>query len=262
MDDSVADSEVAISNYSVHSLDRRNNRRGGGVALYLLDGLKYTRRKDLEEESETIWIQVQLCNTKFLIGCVYRAPDESLEVFDYMDDVLRYATRNKLEVIILGDMNCDCLNTSLKQTVRLQEFFMVNELEQLIKEPSRVTCNTKTLIDVLITSTPGLFKTAGVLSTTLSDHHPIYGIMNGPGTRLNKHQIITTRSWKDNSIKDFVADLQNAPWSSLDSFDDVDDMYSVWESLFKSLIDSHFPLKRKRLRKQTHPWLDSTVLCL
>ena len=75
--------------------------------------------------------------------------------------------------------------------------------------------------------------------------------MNGPGTRLNKHQIITTRSWKDNSIKYFVADLQNAPWSSLDSFDDVDDMYSVWESLFKSLIDSHFPLKRKRLRKQT-----------
>ena len=75
LDDSVADSEVAISNYSVHRLDRRNNRRGGGVALYLLDGLKYTRRKYLEEESETIWIQVQLCNTKFLIGCVYRAPD-------------------------------------------------------------------------------------------------------------------------------------------------------------------------------------------
>ena len=37
-------------------------------------------------------------------------------------------------------------------------------------------------------------------------------------------------------------------------------MCSAWESLMKSLIDHHFPLKKKRIRKQTHPWLDSTVL--
>ena len=30
----------------------------------------------------------------------------------------------------------------------------------------------------------------------------------------------------------------------------------------KSLIDQHFPLKRKRIRRQTHPWLDSTTLKL
>ena len=62
-------------------LDRKDNRRGGGVALYLLEDLKYTRRKDLEEDSEASWIQVQLCKTDFLVGCVYRAPNESLKVF-------------------------------------------------------------------------------------------------------------------------------------------------------------------------------------
>ena len=91
-----------------------------------------------------------------------------------MDDALRYATRNNLEVIILGDLNCYCLNTSLQQTTRLQEFPMANELEQLIKEPYRVTRSTKSLIDVLITSTPNLFKASGALSTTFSDHYPIH----------------------------------------------------------------------------------------
>jgi len=89
-----------------------------------------------------------------------------------MDDVLRQAIRNKMEVIVLGDLNCDCLNVTLRQTERFMEFLMINELEQLIKEPSRVTRDTNSLIDVLITSTPGLFKAAGVFKTNFSDHYP------------------------------------------------------------------------------------------
>jgi hypothetical protein len=39
---------------------------------------------------------------------LYRAPNETLRIFDYLDDVIRYAARNKLEVIIVGELNCDC----------------------------------------------------------------------------------------------------------------------------------------------------------
>ena len=227
-----------------------------------MDVWKYSRRRDLEAESEAIWIQAKLCKTDFLIGCIYRAPNESLEVFNYMDDVLRYATRNNLEVIILGDLNCDCLNTSLQQTTRLQGFLMANELEQLIKDPFRVTRSTTSLIDVLITPTPNLFKASGALSTTFSDQYPIYGIMKCPAARPTKHRIIKTRSWKESSIKDFLSELEKTRWSFVDYFDDIDDTYSAWESLFKSLIDCHFPTKLKRVRKQTHPWLDRSVLRL
>ena len=169
------------------------------VTLYLLEDLKYTRRKDLEEDSEAIWIQVQLCKTNFLVGCVYRALNESLEVFDYLDDLLRYATRKNLEVILLGDLNCDYLNDSLGQTKRLLEFLAANELEQIIKEPTRVTCDTRSLIDLLVKSTPSLFRSSGVLSTTISDHYPIFGLMNGPAICPHKHRIFTTRTWNDES---------------------------------------------------------------
>ena len=164
LNDSIFDFEVDIAGYTVHRLDRQNKRRGGGVAFYLSNGLKCTRRKDFE----AIWIETRIQNIKYLFGCVYRAPDESLEIFDYMDDMLRYATQNNYEIMrimILGDLNCDCLNASLKQTERLFEFLMVNGLEQLIKKPTRVTNNSQSLIDVLITSTPCLFKGVGVLTT-------------------------------------------------------------------------------------------------
>ena len=78
------DSEISIPGYTVQRRDRGQNRRGGGVALLVLDGLKYSRRKDLEDKHEVVWIQVQLRKTKYLVSCVYRAPDESLEVFDYL----------------------------------------------------------------------------------------------------------------------------------------------------------------------------------
>ena len=140
---------------------------------------------------------------------------------------------------------------------------MANDLEQLINEPTCVPSTTSTLIDVLITSTPSLFKKAGVINITFSDDYPIYGIMHGLATRPNKHRTITTRPWNEKKKKnDFITDLKQAPWSLIDSFTDVDDMCSAWELLMKSLIDRHFPLKKKRIRKQTHPWLDSTVLKL
>ena len=40
LDDSVADSEISILKYSLERLDRNTNRRGGGEAFYLMDGLK------------------------------------------------------------------------------------------------------------------------------------------------------------------------------------------------------------------------------
>lgn len=43
----------------------------------------------------------------YLIGCVYRVLDEFFEVFDYLDDVMRFVIKNKLEIIVIGDFNCD-----------------------------------------------------------------------------------------------------------------------------------------------------------
>ena len=48
----------------------------------------------------------------------------------------------------------------------------------------------------------------------------------------------------------------------INSFTDVDNMCSPWELLMKSLIDQLFLPKKKHIRRQAHPWLDSIVLKL
>lgn len=52
-------------------------------------------RRDIEEDFKVIWIQMQLKKVHYLFGYAYRAPDEFLGVFDYLDNVMRLATKNK-----------------------------------------------------------------------------------------------------------------------------------------------------------------------
>lgn len=106
----------------------RRKRRGGGIALYVLGNVKHIVRRDSEEDFEVIWIEMRLNKVKCFIGCVYRALDESPEVFDYLDDVMRHATNNNLKVIVIGHLNCD-INKTSRPTERLPEFAISNELE-------------------------------------------------------------------------------------------------------------------------------------
>ena len=36
----------------------------------------------------------------------------------------------------------------------------------------------------------------------------------------------------------------------------------MWEKLFTPIMDDFFPVKRKRIRKNTHPWVNSDILSL
>ncbi|XP_068707424.1 uncharacterized protein [Montipora foliosa] len=264
LNDTVVNSDVSISGYQIFRLDRSHGRRGGGVAVYLLNqnGLKFSRRYDLERmrSYEALWLQVEINRKKYLFCCAYRAPDESLGIFGYLEDILHKATRENFEVIILGDLNCDCLKSELKQTERMYEFLMANELTQMIAEPTRVTSTSSSLSDVLITSTPNSFERTGVLSTSFSDHLPIYGVLCGSSVKPVKHRYIETRSFSRQSMERFNADLELVPWHVVEIFSDIDDKYYVWHTLFLAIFNEHFPIRRKRIRQSTHPWLDNSIL--
>ena len=181
------------------------------------------------------------------------SPSRSLVICGDLEDILHKATRDDFEVIILGDLNCDCLKSELKQTERMYEFLMANELTQMIAESTRVTSTSSSLIDVLITSTPNSFERSGVLSTSFSDHLPIYGVLCGPSVKPVKHRYIETRSFSRQSMERFNADLELVPWNVVEIFSDIDDKYYVWQTLFLVIFNDHFPIRRKRIRQSTHP---------
>ena len=59
-----------------------------------------------------------------------------------------------------------------------------------------------------------------------------------------KHRFITTRSLKHLDEQALLEDLEVAPWSVTEMFEDVDDCYQKWCQVFEELIDQHCPLKK------------------
>ena len=45
----------------------------------------------------------------------------------------------------------------------------------------------------------------------------------------------------------------------MDSFEDVDDRWEYWKSMFRKIVDTHIPMKKARVRAQSLPWIGRSV---
>ncbi len=114
---------------------------------------------------EMITIEVKKPKTKaFLVNVWYRPPSSIAEIFDDYEKVLEKMDAEDLEVICIGDFNCDWSRQGTQShTDKLKDMMELYQFEQLIKEPTRVTENTSTLIDLAFTNKAELIVQSQVL---------------------------------------------------------------------------------------------------
>ena len=68
---------ISINGFQLERKDRSYSA-GGGLLLYIANGLNYKRRVDLEgkclDTVETIWMELRLTSKPILVCLVYRPP--------------------------------------------------------------------------------------------------------------------------------------------------------------------------------------------
>ena len=152
---SVSDNQIAIDGFDLIRKDRSDtqNKSGGGVLLYYRKSVNCKRRYELEvSKIETLWAEISLPNSKpFLVCTVYRPPSSNSEWIDLFEEELSIAQTTGLELIIMGDINIDLKLSPNKKWQNLIELF---DLSQLIKDPTRVTESSSTIIDHVYSSKP------------------------------------------------------------------------------------------------------------
>ena len=124
-------------------------------------------------------------------------------------------------------------------------------------EPTRTTETSSTLLDLLITSTPNPFISAKLIKAGISDHFPICGVLFTKSDQVNKpkHRINETRKVDlEANHETFLNELRSIPWNLMDLFQNPDDKLYVWEKLFTPVMNEHFPIKKKRIRRNSHPY--------
>ena len=76
-------------------------------------------------------------------------------------------------MVLLGDWNTDFASkrSTIPECNQLKSLFKTLQFTQIIKEPTRVTAESRTMIDLIATNHPQNIKDSGVVTgTSLSDH--------------------------------------------------------------------------------------------
>ena len=129
----VSDASLEISGYQFFRQDRGSQKSWGGLCIYAKSNLKITVLDDLllacEDGFQQLWLIVQ-CRShhSFLVCNTYRPPDTPTSCFENLGKRFVDALLIDLDIIILGDLNCNLLACSL-ETESLREFISTFQLK-------------------------------------------------------------------------------------------------------------------------------------
>ena len=119
-----------------------------------------------------VCIELSLPYTKsLLISTCYRPPNSQANIFDLWAGFLSKCDLEDKELILLGDLNCD-VSKSVPDahTCKIQLLCSLYQIHQLIKESTRLTPMSATLIDLILTNRPENISRSGVRHLGISDH--------------------------------------------------------------------------------------------
>lgn len=247
---------VDINGFRFIRRDRRG--RGGGVGVYVRDQIK-TAIIEVGGDIEQLWLNVQINTYKFIIGVVYRPPNLDYKLFlNELED--SYATCIAVSDVVYccGDFNIDMLKIDSPSTVYFNNFLNSINVHQLIDQPTRLTINSSSLIDLILTTDITMVAGAGVISCDVSDHDLVFcSILTNTG-----HIEPLVRSYRSFNGMDyayFYFDLQLIPMQFIFTLNDINDKISFLNNSLIDLFDKHAPLITKRFTKRYAPWITENL---
>ena len=253
-----------IAHYSKESSERKN-RRGGGVALYVAESLRYSSRNDLNCQTDTLeGIFVELDKTctnsdkNIVVGCIYRPPGTDLKLFiDQMVTKLEMIKKENKLCYLLGDFNVNLLNYETHYlTSNFVDTLFAYGYIPFINKPTRVGNRSATLIDNIFTNNfMDKESMSGIIYTDITDHFPVFHISN---THVFEEEECTRtkRVFSDKNVNEFNASLSNIEWNDILSLENPENSFSTFHKLYVEKFEKHFPEKTVPIKyRNKYEWI-------
>ena len=141
------------------------------------------------------------------------------------------------EIYLLGDFNINLFqngkhilngkrSTTSQGSVhtlinRYKEFCQIHSLKQLITRPARVTYNTYTLIDHILTNSTEKIFQSGIIDFGIFDHQLIFCTRKMKRVKFHKHSKVFLRSLKHYSVNLLVEGLRKVNSLNYDLFPNI-----------------------------------------
>ena len=123
----------------------------------------------------------------------------------------------------------------------------------LINKPTRVSRKSATAIDNILTNNFADHSLeAGIIKTDISDHFPIFVIIeNLVNKRLNKTIPTLKRDLSKNNLEVLKKDTNKETWDSVYQAKGTNNSFSQFMKIFSHYFDKNWPLKSVQLKVKT-----------
>ena len=258
---------INIDGYSLIRKDRYN-QTGGGIVLYFKNELAVKHVDladvaiDVDDNFQFLCITLKFSKKSIGIIATYRPEYIPYSRLSALEDLFVYLFPLTDAIFVLGDLNCDFLSPSKPETRYLQSIIESYGFTQIIDQPTRITENTRTLLDIIITNDLDLIHSHGAQPPIgNSDHCLTYVNLNHLKPNNNGKQI-RFRDFSNFNILDFHEDAAKCKWSDITQYDDIDKKVEVLSNIITEVFNKHAPIKQKKVTKRKVPWVTENVKLL
>ena len=252
--------------------DRTYGNLGGGLLIYVKEPIapfvdmlpEFSHTDKLGEE---LWVQINKPGRKkTILGLIYRPPSGKGDQFiarmnDTLNKIGTIYNLLQVELMVLGDFNVNYALTQNAMRVQLNTIMCDSGLRQVIRNPTRVTNKTSSLIDLIFTNIkPILISETGVMNICISDHMPVYISRKAPRHKHPK-KVVASRRYENFTKEKLGAALFNNPrWLEFwEVKQDPNKLWGILIDIIRSSIDELCPIRNIVIRSDQLPWVDKDL---
>lgn len=257
-------SRLNILNYNIYSYFARSSMYGGGVIVLGKTSIKGREIispsiKSLLKDQVFELCLTEICagDCKILIGGIYRSPiSVNVKLFlEKLNTVLSIIINRYKYVVICGDININTLSNDSSVT-ELKHVLKQCNMRYLINYPTRITVNTQSAIDNVITNIGQSQIKVECISTLLSDHEGQFiTIFNHSSNNKqpSKYLFKNSRKFSYENMVSFNKALELETWTQLYTAPD-NLKYDIFIYIFLQHFHTHFPIVKTRKHLDKKPW--------
>ena len=247
----------------------RQNKRGGGVGIYVKNKYKYRLLEQLSNSKqvydsntvESIFIEVENSRGKnTIVGCIYNPPGMKVDTFNkYMTEIL--FTFKEKPAYLCGEFNINLLNYKThNDTNEFYEVLTTQGYYSLITHPTRITTKSATLIDNIFTNVLDNGIHSGLIVSDISDHLPVFSVSDSKSYKTQRKVVVKKRIINSRKIELFKKEFNDTSWDKLSCTDDPNEQCKIFYDFFLKLYNKCFPLQKVKQKSASNkPWFSTSL---
>ena len=263
-----------LQGYTFITKHKKRCKEGGGLGIYIKEGIEYTIRDDLECPSEFcdkfdyLFVEIKQKDPmkNRLIAVLYRAPGaDSVNILaNHLKTLLPKLNKENKNIALTSDSNINLLQCSNhKPTSFYFDTLVSNGFIPKITSPTRVTHSTATLIDhIFVNECRNKETLAGTITTCMSDHYFNFLFLKNV-IKPERPRTVTYRAFTELNVTKFNEALTNTDFDIIFQSNDPNEAYDNLVSIYGDALNKIIPLKTVRFNKYKHstkPWISKDIL--